>query len=253
MKLEKKVAIVTGSSRGIGRAIALELAKNGADVMVNSFSHPKEGREVVRAIESLGRRALLFEGSVAHRKGDEAMIQETVKTFGRLDIMVNNAAFSIRKPFLELSVQDVEDTWAVSLWGVFHCSQLAARQMVKQGHGGSIVVVSSVHAYRPFPLSTAYNGAKAAINHMAYTWAAELAQHRIRVNVLEPGWINTPGERRHYTEEEIKNQGQELLMGRLGTSEEMAKAVLFLVSEEDSSYMTGSCLRVDGGFVLPRP
>lgn len=253
MKLENKVAIVTGSSRGIGRATAIELAKNGADVAVNAYSHPEEGRKVVQEIQQLGRRSFLFQGSVADRTQDEAMIRETVERLGRLDIMVANAAYSIRKPFLEMEVEDMENTWGVTLWGVFHCCQLAARQMVKQGNGGSIAIVSSVHASRPYPLSTAYNGAKAAINHMGLTWAAELARYKIRVNVLEPGWIDTPGERLYASNQQIREQGSKLLMGRLGTSEEMAKAILFMVSEEDSSYMTGSCLRVDGGFILPQP
>ena len=252
MKLKNKVAIVTGSSRGIGRATAIELARNGADVAVNALNHPDEGEEVVKEIEQLGRKAFLFQGSVADRSQNETMIQETLERLGRLDIMVANAAFSVRKPFLELEVGDVEKTWGVSLWGVFHCCQLAARQMVKQG-GGNIAIVSSVHASRPFPLSTAYNGAKAAINHMAPTWASELAQYKIRVNILEPGWIDTPGERAYSSDDQIREHGEKLLMGRLGTSEEMAKAILFMVSEEDSSYMTGSCLRVDGGFVLPQP
>jgi glucose 1-dehydrogenase len=253
MKLKNKVAIVTGSSRGIGRAAAIELARNGADVVVNAYSHPEEGREVVREIQGLGRRSFLFQGSVADRDQDEAMVRETVERLGRLDIMVANAAYSIRKPFLEMEVEDVEKTWSVTLWGVFHCCQLAARRMVKQGEGGSIAIVSSVHAARPYALSTAYNGAKAAINHMSATWAAELARYGIRVNVLEPGWIDTPGERAYTSEEQIREQGSKLLMGRLGTSEEMAKAILFMVSEEDSSYMTGSVLRADGGFVLPKP
>ena len=253
MKLKNKVAIVTGSSRGIGRATAIELARNGADVAVNAYSHPEEGCEVVREIQGLGRRSFLFQGSVADRAQDEAMVRETVERLGRLDIMVANAAYSIRKPFLEMEVEEVEKTWGVTLWGVFHCCQLAARQMVKQGDGGSIAIVSSVHAFRPYALSTAYNGAKAAINHMSATWAAELAQYRIRVNVLEPGWIDTPGERAYASDQQIKERGSKLLMGRLGTSEEMAKAVLFMVSEEDSSYMTGSVLRADGGFVLPKP
>lgn len=252
MKLKNKVAIVTGSSRGIGRATAIELARNGADVAVNALNHPDEGEEVVKEIEQLGRKAFLFQGSVADRSQNETMIQETLERLGRLDIMVANAAFSVRKPFLELEVGDVEKTWGVSLWGVFHCCQLAARQMVKQG-GGNIAIVSSVHAARPYPLSTAYNGAKAAINHMAATWASELAQYKIRVNILEPGWIDTPGERAYSSDDQIREHGEKLLMGRLGTSEEMAKAILFMVSEEDSSYMTGSCLRVDGGFVLPQP
>lgn len=123
--------------------------------------------------------------------------------------------------------------------------------MVSQGQGGSIIVISSVHASRPYPLATEYNAAKAAVNQMAATWAAELARHRIRVNVIEPGWIDTPGEREFYSEEQIRQMGAKLPLGRLGKPEEIARGVLFLASEEDSSYVTGSCLRIDGGFVLP--
>ena len=251
-KLSGKVAIVTGASRGIGRATAIELARQGADVTVSALSHREEGLEVVHEIKQLGQRAILFQGDVADRNQDERMIQATVGDLGRVDILVNNAAASVRKPFLELEVEDVEKTWAVSLWGVFHCSQLAARQMVEQGQGGNILQISSVHAYRPYPNSTAYNGAKAAINHMSYTWAVELARHHIRVNVIEPGWIDTPGERRLATEEQIREGGKRLLLGRLGQAEEIAKGVAFLVSE-DASYITGTCLRIDGGFILPPP
>jgi glucose 1-dehydrogenase len=250
MKLKDKVAIITGASRGIGRATAIELARNGANVTVNYGVHREEGAEVVSEIEKLGRRALLFQGNVADRNRDQQMIEETVATFGRVDILVANAASDVRKPFLDLEVADVEKTWAVSLWGVFHCCQLAARQMVKQGGGGSLVVVSSVHAFRPYLNATPYNAAKAAVNHMASTWAAELIQYGIRVNVVEPGWTDTPGERRFNTEEQIREGGKIVPIGRLARAEEIAKAVLFLASEEDSSYMVGGCLRVDGGFSL---
>lgn len=249
MKLCDRVAIVTGASRGIGRATALELARNGADVAVNFAKHGDEALDVVREIERLGRRAIAFQADVGDRRQVEGMFEEAIRAFGRLDILVNNAAFSIRKPLLELEVEDVERTWAVSLWGVFHCSQLAARRMVEQG-GGNIVVISSVHASRPYLNASAYNAAKAAINHMARTWAAELSQHRIRVNIIEPGWTDTPGERRFNTEEEIQAGGSKVPIGRLARPEEIARGVLFLVSEEDSSYITGSCLRIDGGFAL---
>jgi glucose 1-dehydrogenase len=248
--LAGKVALVTGSSRGIGRAIAIELANHGANVAVNALTHCEEGLEVVHQIEALGGKAVLVQADVSDRQQDEQMFANTIRQFGRLDILVNNAASSIRKPLLELEVSDVEKTWGVCLWGVFHCSQLAARQMVQLGQGGNIVNISSVHAFRPFPSSTAYNGAKAAINHMAATWAVELASHGIRVNTIEPGWIDTPGERRYATEEQIKEGGQRLLLKRLGTPEEIAKGVRFLVSD-DASYITGTCLRIDGGFVLP--
>src|SRR5581483_6661759 len=251
MRLEGRVAVVTGAARGIGRATAIELAANGADVTVADISHRSEADDVVRTIQAVGRRAMFVQVDVADRGQDQRLIDETVAQFGRLDILVNNAALSRRKPLLELEVEDVEKTWAVTLWGVFHCSQLAARQMVRQGGGGNIVSISSVHAYRAFPLSTAYNGAKAAVNHMSATWAVELAPHRIRVNVIEPGWIDTPGERQFYTEQQIAEEGKKLLMGRLGRPEEIAKAVAFLVSE-DASYITGSVMRVDGGIVLPR-
>jgi glucose 1-dehydrogenase len=250
MKLKDKVAIVTGASRGIGRAAALELARHGADVTLSFAVHRGEAEEAAREIERLGRRALLVQGDVADRTSDERMIEETVRAFGRLDILVANAAFSIRKPFLELEVEDVERTWAVSLWGVFHCCQLAARQMVRQGGGGNLVVVSSVHSFRPYPTATAYNAAKAAVNQMALTWAGELIRYGIRVNVLEPGWTDTPGERQFSTEEELRRGGAKVPIGRLARPEEMAKGILFLVSEEDSSYMTGGCLRIDGGFTL---
>jgi glucose 1-dehydrogenase len=250
MKLRDKVAIVTGASRGIGRAAAIELAKHGADVTLSYAVHREEAEDAAREIERLGRRALLFQGDVVDRASDQRMVAETVRAFGRLDILVANAAYSVRKPFLELEVEDVERTWAVSLWGVFHCCQLAARQMVAQGGGGNLVVVSSVHSFRPYPTATAYNGAKAAINQMALTWAGELIGHGIRVNVLEPGWTDTPGERQFSTEEELRKGGEKVPIGRLARPEEMAKGILFLVSEEDSSYMTGGCLRIDGGFTL---
>lgn len=251
MKLENKVAIVTGGARGIGKATAVELAIHGAQVVIYDIASEESGRQLTREIEQSGQRALFIQGDVADREQDQRLIDTTVKTFGSVDILVNNAARSVRKPLLHLEPTDVEATWKVSLWGVFHCSQLAARQMVRQGKGGSIVSISSVHASRPYTHSSPYNGAKAAINHMSATWAAELAPERIRVNVIEPGWIDTPGERIHFTEEQIRERAQTLPMKRLGRAEEIAKAVLFLVSD-DASYVTGSCLRVDGGFALSR-
>jgi glucose 1-dehydrogenase len=251
MKLAGKVAAVTGGARGIGRASALAMAREGADVAILDRIE-EEGRKTAAEIEALGRRGLLVAGDVSRRADDERFIRETVAKLGRLDVLLNNAAYSIRKPLLDLEVEDVEQTWAVTLWGVFHCTQLAARQMVRQGQGGSIISISSVHAVRPYALSTAYNGAKAAVSHMSRTWALEPAPHRIRVNTIEPGWIDTPGERQFLSEEKLQEEGSKLLMGRLGRAEEIAKAVVFLASEEDSSYVTGSAFRIDGGYVLPR-
>jgi glucose 1-dehydrogenase len=240
MTLTGKVALVTGGSRGIGQAVAVALARSGAAVAFCDIREP-DG-----AVEQSGR---YFRADVGDRNAVEQLFSDVLREFGRMDILVNNAATNVRKPLVDLDVADVEKVWAVALWGVFHCSQLAARQMVKQS-GGSIVVISSVHAERAFPDNTAYNGAKAAVNHMALTWAAELAQHNVRVNVIEPGWTDTPGERSYYTEEQIREQGKKLPLGRLARPEEIAAAVRYLVSDE-AAYMTGSCMRVDGGILLP--
>ena len=252
MDLKGKVALITGANRGIGRGCALEFARRGADVAVNYRRHAEEAAEVAEEIRAAGRRAILLQGEVSDRSRDEEMVQQTISELGSLDILVANAAASVRKPFLELEEEDMRWSLDVSLWGVFHCSQFAARQMVAQRRGGSIVVISSVHAFLPFRNSLPYNTAKAGINHMARTMAGELAPYGIRVNVVEPGWIDTPGEREHASEEQLSEEGKALPMKRLGTIEEIAKGVGYLVSD-DASYVTGTVLRIDGGFVLPRP
>jgi glucose 1-dehydrogenase len=168
-----------------------------------------------------------------------------------VDIVVANAALSIRGAFLELSVEDVARTWDVSLWGVFHACQAGARAMVPRGRGGKIVVISSVMSFMPFAHSVPYNTAKAGINHMAYTIATELAPYRINVNVIEPGWTDTPGERRFTDDETLYAAGRQLPWGRLGTIEDVGEACAFLCSDA-ADYITGANLRVDGGFWLPR-
>ncbi len=247
-KLAGKTALITGASRGIGRAIAVEYAREGADVVINYARHREEAEQAADEVRAAGRRALIAQADMGDRAAVEALFAAGLAEFGRLDIAVANAAYSVRKPLLDLTVEDVERTWAVSLWGVFHTCQLAARHMASTS-GGAIVAVSSVHSFRPYPAASAYNGAKAAINHMAATWAVELAGQGIRVNVLEPGWTDTPGERVFYSESELREQGTHLLLGRLARAEEVARAAVFLASE-DSSYVTGSVLRVDGGYSL---
>lgn len=251
MKLKGKVVLITGANRGIGKGCALEMAREGADVAINYRSHSEEAEAVAAEVCALGRRAVVVGGDVSDRSTDEEMIRNVVSELGKLDILVANAAASIRKPFLELTEEDMRFTLGVSLWGVFHCCQLAARQMVTQGHGGSIVVISSVHAVMPYKNSLAYNTAKAGVNHMARTMANELAEHRIRVNIVEPGWTDTPGERKYATDEELREAGRHLPLGRLATIQDIAKGVVFLASD-DASYITAATLRIDGGFVLPR-
>ena len=249
--LHGKVAVITGASRGIGRGCALEMAKCGADVIVTYRSHPDEAEAVAEEICALGSRAVTIGVDVADRNAVETMVREGLGHFGKIDILVNNAAMSIRKPFLEITVEEAARTVDVCMWGVFHCSQVVARHMVARGGGGKILIISSVHAFIPYGNSIAYNTAKSGINNMGYTMATELAQHQINVNIIEPGWTDTPGERNFYTEEQLDAGGKQLPWGRLGTIHDIGHAAAFLCSST-ADYITGACLRVDGGLWLPR-
>jgi glucose 1-dehydrogenase len=252
-RLDGKVALVTGASRGIGRGIALCLAAEGADVAVNYRTHPDEAQEVVEAISAMGRRALAVQADVAQREAVAGLIATTVEAVGRLDIAVANAAYSIRETVLEANWENVQRVSQVSQFGVFHTCQLAARQMVAQTEagvsGGKIVIIGSILEELAAPGSAAYNMAKAAINHLGRTLAAELAPYRINVNMVNPGWIDTPGERRFATEEQLREGGRRIPWGRLGTPEDVGRVVAFLASN-DADYITGATLRVDGGFLL---
>ncbi len=200
-----------------------------------------------------GRSSL--QGDVAEQATVERMVQQTVAAFGRLDIAVTNAAYSDRELFHEADMAGFRRTIDVTMWGAFYLVRAAAQQMIAQGHagngqGGSIVVVSSPHAYVAVPRSMAYNMSKAAIDQMARTAAMELAEHKIRVNVVTPGWIDTPGERKFASEETIRQAGTKLPWQRLGTPEEIGRGVVFLC-DPASDYITGSSLLIDGGITLP--
>jgi len=249
LRLDGKIALVTGASRGIGRGIALRLAAEGADVVVNYRSHPDEAEEVAQEIARLGRRALVWQADVGERDAVAAMFAAAVAQFGGLDIVVANAALSIRAPVIEAQWAHVLRTLQVSQFGVFHTVQMAAQQMARQGRGGKIVIISSVHQELAPVNSAPYNMAKAAINHLGETMAAELAGRHINVNMINPGWIDTPGERAFATEEEMREGGKRIPWGRLGTPEDIAAAAAFLCSAE-ADYITGATLRVDGGYVL---
>lgn len=247
---DSKVAWVTGAGSGIGRAIAIDLATEGYALAV----HDRDGgqaRDAAAELKRFGHRAISYEGDVADFESNADIGLRIVRELGRLDCLVNNAARSCRQPFLDLPLEEFRKTWEVILGGSFHCSQIAARQMMKQKAGGAILMISSVHAAMAYPHAADYNSAKAGLNHLARTMAAELSAHRIRVNVIEPGWVNTPGERVHFSESEIAERGKVLPWGRLAAPAEIAKAASFLCSDR-ASYITGSTLRVDGGFVLPR-
>jgi glucose 1-dehydrogenase len=170
-----------------------------------------------------------------------------MKSAGRIDILISNPAVSRRGRFLDYEPDDFEKVIHGTLVGSFHIGQLVARQMVRSNAGGKMVFISSVQAEMPLASSIAYGAAKAGLNHMARTMSVELAQHRINVNVIEPGWIDTPGEREAFDEDVIRREGENLPWGRLGEPVEIRKAAAFLASDA-ADYITGAALCVDGGF-----
>jgi glucose 1-dehydrogenase len=248
-RLHGKVALVTGASRGIGRGCAICLAEEGADVLVNYRTHPDEAQVVVTAIEKMGRRAVAYRADVSDRAQVQAMVQAAVEHFGRLDIAVANVGQNIRQLVTEADWEKALYTINVSQFSVFHTCQFAVAQMVKQGRGGKVIIISSIHAEIPAAGSSAYNMAKAAVNHFAETLANEMTQYHINVNVINPGWIDTPGERVFSTEEQIRQGARRMPWGRLGTERDIGRTAVFLASD-DADYITGATLRVDGGFMV---
>lgn len=248
MVLKGKVALVSGASCGIGRAIAEALAEAGSDVALNYFSDPEEAEQVAAKVRSLGCRAALCHGDVADAATAAGFVNSAVRELGPIDIAVSCAAFSERAPFFEADVDRFRRTIDVTMWGAFHLFRATARQMISQGWGGTIVGISSPHAYLPVPNSMAYNMATAALDQMAQTAAIELISHRIRVNLVHPGWVDTPGERTFTSDSDIDDAAK-LPWGRLGTPEEIARAVVFLC-DPASDYVTGSSILVDGATTL---
>jgi glucose 1-dehydrogenase len=249
MKLLGKKALVTGAARGIGRGCALELARAGADVAINDRDMAPHVDAVVAEIQALGRYSSLVEGSVFERQSCESVVNQAIHALGRIDIFISNPALQRRADFLHFDPDTFTNVINGTLVGGFHMSQFVARHMVDQGSGGKIVFISSCHVHTPYARSIAYNAGKGGLNLMAFTIAAELYPHRINVNVIEPGWIDTPGEREAFGEEAISRAGAALPWGRLGTPEDIGKAAAFLASQ-DADYITGAALRVDGGIWL---
>jgi glucose 1-dehydrogenase len=187
---------------------------------------------------------------VAQQESVEQLVETAVREFGRVDIAVSNAVYSDRELFYEADMNGFRRTIDVTMWGAFYLLRAASQQMIRQGEAGAIVLVSSPHAFIPAPRSMAYNMSKAAVEHMGRTAAIELSQFRIRVNIIQPGWTDTPGERKFANEDTLRTAGAKIPLGRLGTPEEMAEAILFLCDPRHS-YLTGSTLLVDGGISLP--
>ena len=245
--LSGKVALVTGASRGIGRATALRLAQDGAKVALNFASNVAKAEEVKREIEAAGSEALLLQGDVSKLDVVTDLINKTVDAWGRLDILVNNAGIARDNLLLKMSEDDFDKVIATNLKGVFNCTKAVTKIMMKQ-RGGRIVNMSSVVALRGNVSQANYAAAKAGIIGLTKTAARELASRGITVNAVAPGFIDT--DMTAALSEKVKEVLlKEIPAGRMGTPEDVANAVAFLVSDQ-AAYITGQVLSVNGGLVM---
>lgn len=241
-----QTAIVTGAARGIGAAIAVKLASDGAHVLVNDILDPVE---TLDQIKSTGGSAEAAIADVTDRQAVNAVVDKVAEERG-IDILVTNAAYSDRELFYKADLPGFDKTIEVCMWGPFNFLRRVSEKMIERGQGGNVVCISSPHAYKAIPGAMAYNMAKAATDQMARTAACELSEHRIRVNIVHPGWTNTPGERKFFHEDELAVKGSELPWGRLAEPEDIARGVAFLC-DEASDYINGATLSIDGGALLP--
>lgn len=247
MLLENKVVLVTGASRGIGRATAVEAARQGASVAINTFRDAAVAAEVVAEIEALGRKAIMFDADVALPESATGFVDATVQAFGRVDVFVSNAGICPFHAFLDMSVETLRRTMEVNLHGAYFMTQAAANQMVKQGQGGSIVAISSISALVGGEMQTHYTPTKAGVHSLMQSCAVALGKHGIRCNSVLPGTIATDinkddladPKKREYMEGRIP-------LGRLGRPQDIASVVAFLASDM-AGYMSGAALLVDGG------
>jgi NAD(P)-dependent dehydrogenase (short-subunit alcohol dehydrogenase family) len=246
MRLVGKVALVTGAQQGIGRAIALALARDGADVGVNYLDDRDAAERVAGEVRGVGRRACLIPGDVARASDAETMVGTVARELGTPAILVNNAGVFPRVDFLAMTESDWDHVLDVNLKGSFLCAQAAARRMVDAGLGGAIVNLSSV-AMRGTPLGVHYAASKAGVMGLTRAMALALAPHRIRVNAIAPGLTDTAQPRYGNSEAELVELGRQIpLEGRMARPEEIARVAVFLAAEE-SGWVTGQTIHVNGG------
>jgi 3-oxoacyl-[acyl-carrier protein] reductase len=246
MRLSGKVALVTGAQQGIGRAIAVALAREGADVGVNYLDDQDAAERVAAEVRGSGRRACLVRGDVARSGDPEAMVGAVARELGPPAILVNNAGVFPRVDFLAMTEADWDRVLDVNLKGSFLCAQAAARRMVDGGSGGSIVNLASV-AMRGTPLGVHYSASKAGVMGLTRAMALALAPHRIRVNAIAPGLTDTAQPRYGNSEAELVELGRQIpLEGRMARPEEIARVAVFLATEE-SGWITGQTIHVNGG------
>lgn len=244
-KLLGKVAIITGASRGIGRAIAIELGKEGASVVIN-YSKDEEGaKETLEVLRELGVVAYAIKRDVSSFEGAEEIINKTLEHFGKVDIVVNNAARSTLGLFMDATREDIEGLISTNLLGAMYLTKLAIPHML--GKGGAVLNISSMWGEVGASCEVLYSTSKGGLNLFTKALAKEMAPSNIRVNAIAPGVIDTMMNS-FLSQEEREELENEIPVGRFGLPEEIGKTAVFLCSD-DSSYITGQILRVDGGYI----
>lgn len=246
--LQGKVAIVTGASTGIGKAIAIEMARRGASVVVNYIGKPDPAQDAVKAIKGANGVAQAIEADVSNSQQVSRMVAQTVAQFGHIDVLVNNAGIEKEIPFLDLPESEWDAIIAVDLKGPFLCTQAAAREMAKRKKG-TIINISSVHEDLPFPGYAPYCAAKGGLRMLCRDLALELAKFNINIVNVAPGAIDTPiNEATMKNPEKVLALKREIPLGRVGQPQDVAKLVCYLASD-DASYITGTTVVIDGGLM----
>jgi len=241
--------LVTGAQKGIGAAIALALGREGANLVLNYLSSADEAGGVADEIRTAGGDAILVHGDVSIAADVEAMVAAGCAAFGGLDGLVSNAGIFPRTALLDIEGEEWDRVLAVNLKGTFLAVQATARAMIAAGRHGAIVTLSSAAAYRS-PMGAHYGASKGAIQSFTRTAAIELAPHHIRVNGIAPGIILTDQPRGYWSDEEIEAVGNHMLLGRVGTVEDVAACALYLLGDE-SAFVTGQTINVNGGGAVP--
>jgi 3-oxoacyl-[acyl-carrier protein] reductase len=247
MKLQGRTALVTGGSRGIGRAVALELAEEGADIAVNYVSNEAAARDVVEHVKKIGRRAVLAQADVGDYPDVFRMAQDVLREFGHLDILVNNAGINSDKTFVKMDHASWRKVLAINLDGVFNCTKVFVDQMLKQSYGRVVNMTSVIGQIGNFGQAN-YAASKAGVAAFTKSLAKELAGKGVTVNAVAPGFIET--EMVQAIPERVRGKLLEQIpLRRFGTAEEIARAVVYLVSS-DGDYITGAELSINGGLLM---
>lgn len=256
-RLKGQVALVTGSSSGIGKAVVMEMAREGANVVINYNSDKESAEEILKEIESFGGKGIVFGGDVSDENDVKNMFNKTIEAFGTIDILVNNAGIQKDAELVDMSLKDWKMVININLTGQFLCAREAAKIFIKRGinkekskAAGKMIFMSSVHDVIPWAGHCNYAAAKGGVMLLMKTLAQELAHHKIRINSISPGAIKTPiNEEAWKDPEDEKKLIEKIPYGRVGVPEDIGKAAVWLASDE-SDYITGATIYVDGGMTL---